>query len=48
VEVEQDGRREVIAAPLVALCAGAVNTAALLLASADEAHPRGSPTARTR
>lgn len=40
-EVERDGRPETIAAPVVALCAGAVNSAALLLASADGAHPRG-------
>jgi choline dehydrogenase-like flavoprotein len=41
VEVETRGRREVLTAPLVALCAGAVQTAALLLASADDARPEG-------
>lgn len=41
VEVERDGRREVLSAPIVALCAGAVNSAALLLASGDEVRPHG-------
>jgi choline dehydrogenase-like flavoprotein len=41
VEVTRDGRTERIGAPLVVLAAGAVNTAALLLASADAAHPEG-------
>lgn len=41
VEMERAGVREVLTAPLVALCAGAVQTSALLLASADAAHPRG-------
>ncbi|WP_371416223.1 FAD-dependent oxidoreductase [Rubellimicrobium sp. CFH 75288] len=41
VEVERDGRGERIEAPLVALCAGAVQSAALLLGSAGERHPRG-------
>lgn len=41
VEVEHGGRREVLTAPTVALCAGAVQSAALLLASADADHPRG-------
>lgn len=41
VEVEQAGRREVLQAPLVVLAAGAVQSAALLLASADARHPAG-------
>jgi choline dehydrogenase-like flavoprotein len=41
VEVERDGQREVISAPMVCLCAGAVMSAALLLASANAEHPRG-------
>lgn len=41
VEVDRAGRREVIAAPLVALAAGAVQSAALLLASATAEHPAG-------
>ena len=41
VEVEREGRREVISAPVVCLCAGAVMSAALLLASANDDHPRG-------
>ena len=41
VEVQRAGRREVLAAPIIALCAGAVQTAALLLASADAANPTG-------
>ncbi len=41
VAVERAGSREVLCAPIVVLCAGAVQTAALLLASADAAHPRG-------
>jgi choline dehydrogenase-like flavoprotein len=41
VEVERDGQREVISAPVVCLCAGAVMSAALLLASASAEHPRG-------
>ncbi|MCP8938259.1 GMC family oxidoreductase [Alsobacter sp. SYSU M60028] len=41
VEAERDGERRVIRAGLVVLAAGAVNSAALLLASADEAHPHG-------
>ena len=32
---------ETLSAPLIVLCAGAVQSAALLLASADEAHPTG-------
>ena len=41
VEVERAGRREVLSAPVVCLCAGAILSAALLLASADAGHPRG-------
>ena len=41
VEVECAGKREVLAAPIIVLCAGAVQTAALLLASADAARPMG-------
>lgn len=41
VEVERNGQREVITAPVVCLCAGAVMSAALLLASANEDHPTG-------
>lgn len=41
VEMERDGRAERLSAPLVVLSAGAVMSAVLLLASADEAHPRG-------
>ena len=41
VEVEREGQRTVMVAPIVVLCAGAVQTAALLLASADAAHPTG-------
>lgn len=41
VEYVRGGVAAQISAPLVVLSAGAVNTAALLLGSADEAHPRG-------
>jgi choline dehydrogenase-like flavoprotein len=41
VEVERDGARQVLTAPTVCLCAGAVMSAALLLASANADHPRG-------
>ena len=41
VEVERAGRRETISAPTVVLSAGAVQSAALLLASTDADHPRG-------
>ena len=41
VEVDRGGAREVPTAPVIVLCAGAVQTAALLLASADLAHPSG-------
>jgi len=41
VEVERGGRRAVMQAPVVCLCAGAVMSAALLLASANAEHPRG-------
>jgi choline dehydrogenase-like flavoprotein len=41
VEFTRAGRAEPLAAPLVVLSAGAVNSAALLLASADADHPAG-------
>lgn len=41
VEVERAGRRETLSAPVVCLCAGAILSAAMLLASADAAHPTG-------
>ena len=41
VEVERQGKTETLAAPIIVLCAGAVQTAALLLASADAANPTG-------
>ncbi len=41
VEVDRNGTREVMTAPTVCLCAGAVMSAALLLASANDDHPNG-------
>ncbi len=41
VEFQRAGKTERMAAPVVALCAGAVISAALLLASADADHPGG-------
>jgi choline dehydrogenase-like flavoprotein len=41
VEVERDGQREVMTAATVCLCAGAVMSSALLLASANGDHPNG-------
>jgi choline dehydrogenase-like flavoprotein len=41
VEVERDGAREVYTADVVVVAAGAINSAALLLASANDAHPHG-------
>ncbi len=41
IEVARDGRQERLEAPVIALCAGAVMSAALLLGSADGAHPAG-------
>jgi len=41
VEIERAGARERVEAPLVVLSAGAVNSAALLLRSANDKHPRG-------
>ncbi|TAG29216.1 MAG: GMC family oxidoreductase, partial [Rhodobacterales bacterium] len=41
VEVERGGQREVMAAATVCLCAGAVMSSALLLASANGDHPNG-------
>jgi choline dehydrogenase-like flavoprotein len=40
-EVEENGKRSVLRAGLVVLAAGAVNSAALLLASVSPAHPSG-------
>lgn len=41
VVVERGGSTETISAPVVVLAAGAVNSAAILLASANENHPAG-------
>ncbi|GAB1362569.1 GMC family oxidoreductase [Rhodobacter sp.] len=41
VEVDRNGRRETLSAPVVCLCAGAVMSSALLLASADADNPNG-------
>jgi len=41
VEVEHEGRTVLVGAPLVAVCCGAVNSAALLLRSANDRHPDG-------
>ena len=41
VQVDRAGRSETLSAPLIVLCAGAVQSAALLLASADADHPTG-------
>lgn len=41
VEVLERGETKVLSAPLVVLAAGAVRSAAILLSSADENHPRG-------
>jgi choline dehydrogenase-like flavoprotein len=41
VETLRMGQRDTLSAPLVILAAGAVRTAAILLASADETHPSG-------
>jgi choline dehydrogenase-like flavoprotein len=41
VEVERNGGVERVSAPLVVVSCGAVNSAALLLRSANEAHPKG-------
>ena len=41
VEVERDGKIETVSAPLVIVSAGAVNSAALLLRSANAQHPQG-------
>ena len=40
-EVERDGRTLRVEAPLFVLSAGAINSALILLRSADEAHPQG-------
>jgi choline dehydrogenase-like flavoprotein len=41
VVVDRDGQREEFTADVIVLAAGAINSAALLLASADEKHPNG-------
>jgi choline dehydrogenase-like flavoprotein len=41
VEFERTGLREVLTAPIVCLCAGAILSSALLLASANDDHPTG-------
>jgi choline dehydrogenase-like flavoprotein len=41
VEYEENGKREVASAPIVVLAAGAVQSAALLLGSANTKYPRG-------
>lgn len=41
VETEIDGRIEKFSADIFALCAGAINSAALLLKSANDKHPNG-------
>jgi choline dehydrogenase-like flavoprotein len=41
VHVERDGAHEEYRADIVVVAAGAINSAALLLASADEHHPKG-------
>ncbi|WP_322749880.1 MULTISPECIES: GMC family oxidoreductase [unclassified Frankia] len=41
VVVSRNGGREVYEADIVALCAGAANSAKILLASADDSHPHG-------
>lgn len=41
VEVERDGQTVRVEAPLVVVSCGAVNSAALLLQSANDTHPRG-------
>jgi choline dehydrogenase-like flavoprotein len=41
VEIERDGERLTVAAPIVIVSCGAINSAALLLRSANNRHPRG-------
>jgi choline dehydrogenase-like flavoprotein len=41
VAVERDGSREVYTGDIVAVCAGAANSAKILLNSASDAHPQG-------
>jgi len=41
VQVDRDGAHQTLTAPVVCLCAGAVLSAALLLASATDGHPTG-------
>jgi choline dehydrogenase-like flavoprotein len=41
IEVDRAGTRETLSAPVICLCAGAILSSALLLASANDDHPRG-------
>jgi len=41
VVVRRNGSREALSADIVAVCCGAINSAALLLRSANDKHPRG-------
>ena len=41
IEAEVDGKREEFTADLVVVSCGAINTAALLLGSANDRHPKG-------
>ena len=41
VEIERDGRLDQVSAPLIVVSCGAANSAALLLRSANSAHPNG-------
>ncbi len=41
VELTRNGQNQTLTAPVICLCAGAVKSSALLLASADSAHPTG-------
>ena len=48
VVVSRDGNREVYRGDIVAMCAGAANSAKILLNSASDQHPAAWRTARTR
>src|SRR4029077_9690907 len=41
VQVERNGQTEMVSAPLVVVAGGAVNSAVLLLRSANDKHPNG-------
>jgi choline dehydrogenase-like flavoprotein len=41
IHIERDGRKDVVTGDLVVVSAGAINSAALLLASANDVHPSG-------